>query len=217
MSITVLETAETIEPGHFKFGINGGIGIDLTSPVFFREDTIHGEHKLTGFPVIEYKIGTGLADGYEINAKYLYSPYSYGLMLYLKNRLPPLGENISIAIMPGISFINSIPEDSSSEYQYSNTTAYGFNLPIIISHRFTKLFSLYAAGRYGIDLVHLTENDLPDIQCTYVLNRAGLLSGVSLEPGSGFIRLEIGLEGAKRVNGGYGYYPIVGVGMGLKL
>jgi len=220
MSTTVLETAETVDPGHFKIGLDGGIGIDLVSPVFFQDDTnnVNNDHELNAFPVSGLKIGFGVAEDYEINAKYWLVLGDIGIKLYIKHQLSPLSDNTFIAVLPGISYLLTGSEDdtSSSANEYPRATAYGINLPIIMSHRFNEYFTMYGSVRYSLNRVHVSKSETMDFYGTYMVNRLGIITGISIEPRLFYIRLEIGLECAKMVNGGYGYLPIVGTGIGLE-
>ncbi|NOZ74560.1 MAG: hypothetical protein GXO90_04180 [FCB group bacterium] len=222
MSTTILETAETLEPGHMSVGIDGGWGIDLTSSEFISDDDTSGvnDHLLYAHTVSGFKIGVGITDNIEIDVKsWLGGLNNAGMKLYWKQRISSVDDSTHIAILPGISHITSGSEKDSSPaaFHTPDISAIGFNIPVIISRRYSDKFSLYGAGRYSINRVRITRGSELMIDETYWINRLGMLAGFSFDPGHFYFQFEMGMEGAKRFGDGYGIAPILGIGFGLKL
>ena len=93
MNTSMMETAETTKPGHPKFGVEYGYGLDLTSTMFITSvdnETNFDATGLLSLPVYGMKAGIGLTDKMDINGKVWISLGGVGSKVYLKYTTPSI-------------------------------------------------------------------------------------------------------------------------------
>ncbi len=224
MNTSMMETAETVEAGHLKLGVEYNTGLDLTSTIFLVEDT-SGTFTATELMVGEaygVRLGVGLTDRTELNAKLWVSVGGVGAKLYAKHALTERDAATSWAVAPGLTFVTSESDDDdegSLEDFIAEVTTFGVEIPVIVTHRFNDVFSVTGVVRYSLDSVSIafpSGSPLEDIGETAVLHRFGIIGAPSLDLGVFYLRPEIGVELAGRIHGDLGYVPIIGLGAGFE-
>lgn len=223
MNTSVLETAETLDPGHVKLGAEYTMGLDLTSTVFLEDDT-SGTFTADGLLGVEcygIRAGVGLSERLEAGGRLWVAIGGLGSKVYAKYRLPWGGERSGYAVVPAFTYVSSDSDDDDDgldEY-IADVTSYGFELPFIATYAFNEHVSVSGVARYSIDFIGIgypEDSILSDISDDYVLHRVGLLNGWSFEAGVLYLRPEIGVEMASQINGDLGVVPILGLGLGLE-
>jgi len=226
MNTSVLETAQTIEQGKFKFGVETNFGLELTSTISAPEDTTKtfDEEGLFMMPIIGIKSGVGITNNLELNGKIWVTSYIIGggSKVYLKYRLPLSNEKISLAIAPGFNYINTETEgETNGNETYSDVQTKGGELPILFSYHAHENFVFYGAARYSFDYIDIRSDEnwvFPEeLRGTHLLHRLGLIFGLSIEFQKIYLRSEIGFESAKRINGDFSTIPILSGGFGFEM
>ncbi len=223
MSTSVMETAETIEPGHLKLGADYNMGLEMTSLIFLEDDDSE-TFVATGMAAGEawgLKLGFGLAEGTELNAKLWASVGGLGGRFYVKRRLTERDAGLAMAIAPGITFVTTESDDDdegSLEEYIAAVHSFGGELPFIVTYRFNDVVAVSGIARYSIDSIEIVfpEGALEDLNDTWLLHRFGLINGWSLDLGAFYLRPEIGVEMASQINGDFGYVPIFAIGAGFE-
>ncbi len=219
MNTSMMETAETVEPGHPKFGVEYGYGLDLTSTMFITSvdnETNFDATGLLSLPVYGMKGGIGLTDKMDINGKVWISLGGVGSKVYLKYRLPYDSEKASFAIMPGLTFVTT---ESDDEEEGENTidiaeiNSYGFEIPFLATYRVGEALAFTGMARYSADVIKIEEGD--ENYKAFMLNRFGVVGGLSLELGPLYFRPEVGVEMAAQKYGSFGAAPIFAIGAGF--
>lgn len=228
MNTSILETAETVKPGHPKIGYELCKALDLTSTVFLKGDSsgTFTNHKLLGLPVEGIKFGFGIMNNLELNAKLWYTISGTGLKFYLKYRVNDNTNKLIMAILPGFSFVNSETDKEGDDSKIFNISDWfpkvktiGGELPIVISYQTSKVLILYGAARYSVDYIETqfpSGSLLSNLSDNYILHRFGIIAGLSLKLGYLYLRPEAGLECAKQINGDFGILPVFGGGIGFE-
>ena len=219
MNTSMMETAETVEPGHLKFGVEYGYGLDLTSTMIITsiepdEETAFDATGLISLPVYGMKAGIGLADDMDINGKVWVSLGGVGSKVYLKYRIPYQSDKASIAIMPGLNFVTTETDDDEGEsnLNLAEITSYGFEIPFLATYRVGSALAVTGMARYSADFISIVEADVDE---AFMLNRIGFVGGLSLELGPLYIRPEVGVEMATQQYGSFGMAPIFAIGAGF--
>ena len=219
MNTSMMETAETVEPGHPKFGVEYGYGLDLTSTMIItsiepNEETAFDAAGLLSLPVYGMKAGIGLADNIDINGKVWVSLGGVGSKVYLKYRLPYESEKAAIAIMPGMTFVTteSDEEEDDNTIERAEINSYGFELPFLATYRVGSALAVTGMARYSADFISIVEADIDE---AFMLNRFGFVGGLSLELGPLYFRPEVGVEMASQQYGSFGMAPIFAIGAGF--
>ncbi|MEA2096583.1 MAG: hypothetical protein U9P73_07835 [Candidatus Cloacimonadota bacterium] len=216
MNTSMMETAETVEPGHPKFGVEYGYGLDLTSTMLIMDnETNFDATGLLSLPVYGIKAGIGLTDKMDINGKVWVSLGGVGSKVYLKYRLPYDSEKASIAIMPGITFVTTESDDEEEEgsIEIADINSYGFEVPFLATYRVGKALAVTGMVRYSADVIKIEEGDAN--YKAFMLNRFGVVGGLSLELGPLYFRPEVGVEMASQKYGNFGAAPIFAIGAGF--
>jgi|GEM_PF-2699280 len=221
MNTSVLETAETVKSGHAKIGVEGALGLDLTSVILIEEDlsrTLTTE-KLLIHPIMGGNFGVGIHDRMEMRGNTWLSLGGVGCKLNLKYRLPLEIDKKAIAIAPGLTFVTTETkgEPVGHEIDIPEIQTIGGELPVIYSYRLNENFIFYGVARYSFDRIKITYPNYSKLSGTHPLHRVGIIVGLSLEAGPFIIRPEIGLEVLKRINGNFGAVPIFAGGLGFSL
>ncbi len=219
MNTSMMETAETTKPGHPKFGVEYGYGLDLTTTMLITgvdpDSTNFNAKRLLSLPVYGMKAGLGLTDDMDINGKIWVSFGGAGCKVYLKHQLPTDSEKTSIAIMPGLTFVTteSDEEDEGDDFiEIVEINSYGFELPFLATYRVGKALAFTGMARYSADFISIVEADIDE---AFMLNRLGFVGGMSLELGPFYLRPEVGVEMATPKNGSFGAAPIFAIGAGF--
>lgn len=224
MNTSVQETAETLDAGHFKMGAEYNLGMDLTTAVYL-EDATEGEFTADAVAAMEcygVKIGFGLTDRLEVDAKLWASIGGMGTKLYTKYRLPFEGAHTSWALAPGLTSLTTESDDDdegSLEEYIADVTSFGFEVPLMVTYRWNESVSVTGTARYGLDFIEITYPEgstLEEYNDTYALHRLGVISTWSFEAGALYLRPELGAEMAFQVNGDPGVVPVIAVGAGLE-
>lgn len=220
MDTSILETAETLEKGHFKFGLLAGSGLDLSLATVLDDTTGKGGETKELFlvPVAGASFGYGFGEKTELNAKLWGSFYSIGSKIYVKRKLPSVNENISMVLMPGISYITFI--DIEDEYENEtgsnlNIISYGAFIPLLAHYKFKDYLYFYGAVRYSIDYLKAL-NEEKDVDKSLTFHRLGVTLGSSLEYKAIYLRPEVGIGAVKVFNGHFGYTPTFNLGIGFQ-
>jgi hypothetical protein len=220
MSTSVMETAETVEPGHLKLGADYNVGIELTSLIFLEDDESGTfiATEMAGGEAWGFKIGVGLNT--DLNAKLWASVGGMGGRLYAKHALAASDPHLSMAVAPGITFVTTDSDDdggSLDEY-IAEVHSFGGELPFIVTYRFNDVVAVTGIVRYSLDSIGIAfpEGTFDELNDTWLLHRFGIINGWSLDLGAFYLRPEIGVEMATRINGSFGYVPIVGLGAGFE-
>lgn len=221
MNTSMMETAETTRPGYPKFGVEYGYGLDLTTTMLIKEndtdtDTAFDATGLLSLPVYGVKAGIGLTDKMDINGKLWISLGGVGSKVYMKYRLPYNSEKASIAIMPGLTFVTTESDDEEEEgaIEIADINSYGFEIPFLATYRVGKALAFTGMARYSADFISINEADLEE---AFMLNRFGVVGGLSLELGPIYLRPEVGVEMATPKNGTFGVAPIFAIGAGIDI
>jgi hypothetical protein len=225
MNTSMMETAETTRPGHPKFGVEYGYGLDLTSTMLITsvESSTFDATTLLSLPVYGMKVGIGLTDDTDINGKLWVSLGGIGFKGYLKHRLPLDSEKASIAIAPGLTFVTteSDEKEEDSVIDIADIKSYGFEIPFLATYRVGEALAFTGMVRYSADFISIEQPgiELEDIGIdeAFMLNRFGVIGGLSLEFGPLYLRPEIGVEMATPKNGTFGAAPIFAIGAGFDL
>lgn len=218
MNTSMMETAETVEPGHPKFGVEYGYGLDLTTTMIITDvpadSTNFHAPDLLSLPVYGMKVGIGLADNMDINGKVWVSLGGAGAKVYLKYRLPYQSEKATLAIMPGLNFVTTETDDEEDEntIELADINSYGFELPFLATYRVGSALAVTGMARYSADFISIVEADIDE---AFMLNRIGFVGGLSLELGPLYIRPEVGVEMATQQYGSFGMAPIFAIGAGF--
>ncbi len=220
MNTSMMETAETTRPGYPKFGVEYGYGLDLTTTMLITsvepDSTIFNATGLLSLPVYGVKAGIGLTDKMDINGKLWISLGGVGSKVYMKYRLPYDSEKASFAIMPGLTFVTTESDDEEEEgaIEIADINSYGFEIPFLATYRVGKALAVTGMARYSADFIFINEADIEE---AFMLNRLGVVGGLSLELGPIYLRPEIGVEMATPKNGTFGAAPIFAIGAGIDL
>lgn len=236
MNTAVLETAETVEPGKVKLGMEINSGFDLTSAITVTEDSTatFDEDQLTPFPNFGLKGGIGITDNLELNAKIWFIG---GTKVYFKYRFPLSSEKLFLAVAPGFNYIRDKTVEVETQNGETNRDTFydirniGFDVPILFSYHANDFIIFYGTARYGFDVLNVKAEDewlLPYmLRGEHHLHRMGMVIGISFEFAESYlfyvlestlyIRPEIGFEGAKRINGDFDTIPIVSLGIGFEM
>ncbi len=91
----------------------------------------------------------------------------------------------------------------------------GFEIPFLTTYRVSEAFAVTGMMRYSADFISI-EEDISDIDEKFMLNRFGLIGGLSLDLGPFYFRPEFGLEMATPKYGSFGAAPIFAIGIGLE-
>ena len=217
MNTSMMETAETTKPGHPKFGVEYGYGLDLTSTMFITSvdnETNFDATGLLSLPVYGMKAGIGLTDKMDINGKLWVSFGGVGSKIYLKYRLPYDSEKASLAIMPGLTFVTteSDEEEEENTLDIAEINSYGFEIPFLATYRVGEALAFTGMARYSVDFISIVEVDIDE---AFMLNRFGVVGGLSLELGPLYFRPEVGVEMAAQKYGSFGAAPIFAIGAGF--
>ena len=217
MNTSMMETAETVEPGHPKFGVEYGYGLDLTSTMLITSvdnETNFDATGLLSLPIYGMKAGIGLTDKMDINGKVWVSFGGVGSKVYLKYRLPYASEKASLAIMPGLTFVTTESDDEGEEnsLDIAEINSFGFEIPFLATYRAGKALALTGMVRYSADFISIVEADIDE---AFMLNRLGVVGGLSLELGPLYFRPEVGVEMASQKYGSFGIAPIFAIGTGF--
>ena len=219
MNTSMMETAETVELGHPKFGVEYGYGLDLTSTMLItnietNEETAFDATGLLSLPVYGMKAGIGLTNEMDINGKVWVSLGGVGSKVYLKHRLPYQSEKVAIAIMPGFTFVTTESDDENDEntIEIAEINSYGFEIPLLATYRVGSALAITGMARYSADFISIVEADINE---AFMLNRFGFVGGLSLELGPLYFRPEVGVEMASQKYGTFGMAPTFAIGAGL--
>ena len=221
MNTSMMETAETVKPGHPKFGVEYGYGLDLTSTMIITsvESSTFDAQKLLSLPVYGMKVGIGLTDKVDINGKVWVSFGGVGFKGYLKHRLPLNSEKASIALAPGLTFVTTESDEEEGAIDIADIRSYGFEIPFLATYRVGKALAFTGMARYSADFISIEQPGTEEINIdeAFMLNRFGVVGGLSLELGPIYLRPEIGVEMATPKNGTFGAAPIFAIGAGFDL
>ncbi len=223
MSTSVMETAETIEQGHLKFGADYNMGLEMTSLIFLEDDDSETfvATEMAGGEAWGFKLGYGITDNTELNAKLWASVGGLGGRLYAKRALSVSDPHLSMAIAPGITFVTTESDDDdegSLEGYIAEVNSFGGEIPFIVTYRFNDVVAVTGIVRYSLDSIEIAfpEGPLEDLNDSWLLHRFGFINGWSLDLGSFYLRPEMGVEMATQINGNFGYVPILGLGAGFE-
>ena len=224
MSTSVQETAETVEPGHLKFGADYNIGLDLTTAVFLANDTsgTFSASELAGLECYGLKLGIGVTDRLDLNAKVWAAMGGAGGRVYGKYRFTGRDARTSFAVAPGVTFVTTTSDDdeaSSLDPYIAEISSNGAELPLILTHRLNDHVLVSGIVRYSLDSIEVAfpeESILSELNETFLLHRIGLVNGWSFEFGSFYLRPEAGVELTTQANGAFGLVPVVSGGLGFE-
>ena len=160
------------------------------------------------------KAGIGLTDKIDINGKVWISLGGVGTKVYLKYRFPYDSEKASLAIMPGLTFVTteSDEEEGENTLEIAEINSYGFEAPFLATYRVGKALAVTGMARYSADFISIVEDDIDE---AFMLNRFGVVGGLSLELGPLYFRPEVGVEMAAQKYGSFGVAPIFAIGAGF--
>ena len=219
MNTSMQETAETVKPGHPKFGVEYGYGLDLTSTMLVTsvESTTFDAKTLLSLPVYGMKAGIGLTDEMDINGKVWVSLGGVGTKIYLKHRLPYGSENVSTAVAPGLTFVTTESEEEEGAIDIADIKSYGCEIPLLVTYRVGEALTFTGMARYSADFISIEQPGIEEIKIeeAFMLNRFGFVGGLSLEFGPFYLRPEVGVEMATPKNGTFGAAPIFAIGAGF--
>lgn len=219
MNTSMQETAETVKPGHPKFGVEYGYGLDLTSTMIITsvESSTFDAKTLLSLPVYGMKAGIGLTDEMDINGKVWVSLGGVGFKGYLKHRLPYGSENVTIAIAPGLTYVTTESDEEEGVIDIADIRSYGFEIPFLATYRVGKALAFTGMARYSADFISIEQPGIEEINIdeAFMLNRFGVVGGLSLELGPLYLRPEVGVEMASPKNGTFGAAPIFAIGAGF--
>lgn len=131
---------------------------------------------------IGIKLGMGLSNKTEVDLS-VAGPFTFNAKAAVKNRLSPDDAWIQIAVMPGIQYGKGIDDVSfwTDEY-YADYTSMGLDLPLLLSHKFSKCFSTTACLKTSVYHIKFKKID----NCSDAVMEQGtfdtLISGVSFTP-----------------------------------
>ncbi len=223
MSTSVMETAEVIDKGHMKFGADYNMGLEMTSLIFLEGDDSETfiATEMAGGEAWGFKLGYGLTDNTELNAKLWASVGGMGGRLYMKRALDVPDPRLSMAVAPGITFVTTESDDddegSLDEY-FAEVHSFGAEIPFIVTYRFNDVVAVSGIARYSLDSIEIAfvEGPLEELNDSWLLHRFGFINGWSFDLGTFYLRPEIGMEMATQINGNFGYVPILGLGAGFE-
>jgi len=223
MSTSVMETAETIEQGHLKVGADYNMGLEMTSLIFLEDDDSETfvATEMAGSEAWGLKLGYGITDNTELNAKLWTSIGGLGGRLYVKRALAVSDPHLSMAVAPGFTFVTTESEDDdegSLEAYIAEVNSFGGEIPFIVTYRFNDVVAVSGIVRYSLDSIEIAfpTGPLEDLNDSWLLHRFGFINGWSLDLGAFYLRPEVGVEMATQINGNFGYVPILGLGAGFE-
>jgi len=223
MSTSVMETAETVEAGHFKVGADYNMGLEMTSLVFLEDDESETfvATEMAGGEAWGFKLGYGVTDNTEFNGKLWVSVGGMGGRFYVKHALNVPDPHLSMAVAPGVTFVTTESDDDdegSLEEYIAEVNSFGGEIPFIVTYRFNEVVAVSGIARYSLDSIEIAfpEGALQDLNDSWLLHRFGFINGWSFDMGPFYLRPEIGIEMATQINGNFGYVPIVGLGAGFE-
>lgn len=223
MSTSVMETAEVVEAGHFKFGADYNMGLEMTSLIFLEDDDSETfvATEMAGAEAWGFKLGYGMTDNTELNGKLWASVGGMGARFYAKHALDVADPHLSMAVAPGLTFVTTESDDDdegSLEEYLAEVKTFGGEIPFIVTYRFNDHIAVTGIARYSLDSISIAfpEGALEDLNDTWMLHRFGFINGWSVDMGPFYLRPEIGIEMATQINGSFGYVPIVGLGAGFE-
>lgn len=224
MNTSVMETAETLERGHFEIGAEYVTGLELTTAVFLEDDD-SGTFDADALGVVEcygVRVGYGATDRLELDAKLWASMGGTGWKLYGKYALTGDSERAMWAVAPGITSVTTDTDDdgegSLDEYMAAVST-FGGELPLIVTHKFNETLAVSGTVRYSFDSIEIAYPEgspLSNLNGTHQLHRFGIVNGWTLSLGALRIQPEVGVEMASQVNGDFGLVPVFAAGLGFE-
>ncbi|MCF7858796.1 MAG: hypothetical protein K9N07_05655 [Candidatus Cloacimonetes bacterium] len=213
MNTSMMETAEISKPGHPKIGVEYGYGLDLTTTLILSDinpETVFNASGLLSLPVYGMKAGIGLTEKMDITGKLWVSIGGVGSKIYLKHKIPNVEGNVAFAVAPGITFVTTESDEETDNI--ADINSYGLEVPFLATYRIGTAFAVSGMIRYSADFLTVKENDFKE---TYMLNRLGIVGGLSFDLGPFYLRPELGVEMATPKYGTFGAAPIFAIGAGL--
>ena len=201
MNTSIMETAETANPGAIRVGGEMFVGPDLGNNSFFENSHQNAPLAMWG---VGGSLGLGVTKNLECSGKLWVGSYgiSSGTRVQVKYRLPSPIAAIQWAVLPGFNHV-SLLSDANEKPEYAVS---GADIPIVVSWG-SESQVLYMAARYSIDTL---TRDFGNESVT--LKRVGVLAGISIRIWKLYIRPELGYEKVIGHNG----ISTGGVGLGLE-
>ncbi|MFH1501415.1 MAG: hypothetical protein ABIG03_00060 [Candidatus Eisenbacteria bacterium] len=223
MNTSVMETAETLDRGHVEVGAEYVTGLELSTTVFLEDDEeTFDADGLAPAECYGLRVGYGVTDRLELNAKLWASIGGVGWKLYAKYALTDGTAGATWAVAPGVTRVTTDTDDDdggSLEEYVASVSTLGFELPLIVTHRFNESVAVSGTVRYSLDAIDIAypaDSALQDLNDVYMLHRIGVVNGWTFTMGPLIFQPEIGVEMATQVNGEFGVVPVLAVGLGLE-
>ena len=223
MNTSVMETAETLEKGHVELGAEYVTGLELTTAVFFEEDDeTFDADALGAVGCYGLRVGYGVTDRLELDAKLWASIGGMGWKLYGKYALTGEPSSTMWAVAPGVNRVTTDTDDDdegSLEDYVAAVSTFGAEIPLIVTHRFNESVAVSGTVRYSIDAIDIAYPDgspLEDLNAVDTLHRVGGVNGWTFTMGPVVLQPEVGVEMASQINGDFGFVPILAAGLGLE-
>jgi len=148
----------------------------------------------------------------DLNGKVWVSFGGVGSKIYLKYGIPHKDEKISMAIMPGFTFVTTESDGDGDEddLELAVIESKGFEIPFLTTYRVSEAFAVTGMMRYSADFISI-EEDISETYEEFMLNRFGFVGGLSLDLGPFYLRPEFGVEMATPKYGSFGAAPILAI------
>lgn len=222
MDISMQDTAIPLAPKQVEFGVYNAIGLDLSSAIVIEDsdhydsDTDTESHRAMADAVAGIKGAVSIAPDTDIVGKMYISSASWGQKIGIK-KLISKEDNRYFALIPALTMVkgaNTQNDDEDNEYK-NDFSSYGLELGLIYTLEANKYFSFSLSGRLNANMYSEVYKDID--YGPYYVTHGGVLGNVRLNLGALYLMTEFGAEYIPVVNGEATVFPIISLGLGLKL
>lgn len=219
MDISVMDTAEPLQPGKVKLETYAGTGLILESTVYDHVSETGESSRAAIWPLNGFKLGMGIADKTEAGGKIWFTGFSAGAKGYVKYLLKQ-EKNTYYSIIPAITYVKAKDESNNNEtnldYEYKSI---GAELPFLVTWKASEYVSLTAAARLNYNSLEYSlfgGSNPSDKHGPYNVVHGGILGNARLKLYYLVVTPEVGLELVPVVNGDFTVLPNYGLAVGLQ-
>jgi hypothetical protein len=219
MDISVMDTAEPLQPGKVKIETYAGTGLILESTVYDNVVETGESHKAAIWPVNGFRLGMGIADKTEAGGKVWFTGFSAGAKAYLKYLLQQNNDTY-YAIIPAITYVKAKDQSNNNssnlDYEYKSV---GAELPFLVTRKVSEYLSLTAAARLNYNSLEYSlygGSSPSDKHGPYSVVHGGILGNARLKYYYLVLTPEVGVEFVPVVNGAFTVLPNYGLSVGLQ-